>query len=350
MNISLQEIARLLKAQLVGEDLLIKGLAFLEEAQPGDLSFLESELFLEKAKRSQASALLVPPGLLLAGKSCLQVENPRLAFVKVLSLFHQEKAFPPGIHPTVILGQHCQIAPSATIMAYCVLGDKVVIEDQVILFPFVFLGDQVHIGRESVLFPQVTVYHNVRIGKRVRIHSNTVIGSDGFGYETTPEGLVKVPHLGTVEIGDEVEIGANCAIDRAKVGATRIGEGTKIDNLVQIGHNVKIGRHCLIAGQTGIAGSATLEDQVTLAGQVGVADHVTVRKGVVACGQAGIIGNIPPGEIVSGYPARPHSHQLRVLAAQNQLPELLKEFRQIRKKVEEIEKKIESFQHREDGE
>lgn len=339
MPFTLSKLAELVNGSVVGEDVEITGLAGLDDAKAGDLVFVESPSWLPLAERSPAAAVIVPEGVRVRGKPCLEVRNPRLAFADALSLFSQPGEITPYIHHTVVMGEGCNVSPTATIMAYSVLGNNVTIGDGVVIYPHVYIGDQTTIGDQSVIYPNVTIRERVTIGRRVRIHSGAVIGSDGFGYVKDGERHVKIVHLGTVEIEDDVEIGSCTCVDRAKTGATRIGQGTKIDNLVQIAHNCQIGKNCIIVGQVGLCGSVKVEDNVIIAGQAGIHGHRTIGEGAIVGAQAGVIGNVPPGVTVSGYPAREHASQMRAYAAVQRLPELMDRVRALEARLKALEDK-----------
>jgi len=228
------------------------------------------------------------------------------------------------------------LGKDVAIGANCYVGCDAVIGDGSVLFPGAFIGEGVRLGCECRLYPNTVIYSRCVVGNRVIMHAGVVIGADGFGYTCRDQAFVKLPHAGIVEIGDDVEIGANTAIDRAKTGATVIGSGTKIDNLVHIAHNCKIGRNCVIVALVGIAGSVNIGDGVTLAGQVGVADHVSIEDGSVVAARAGVIGNVPRGSVVSGFPARDHRLEKRAQAARLHLPELMQRLKALEAEVEKL--------------
>jgi UDP-3-O-[3-hydroxymyristoyl] glucosamine N-acyltransferase len=336
----LSHIAELLGGRHVGDDVEITGLATLVEAEAGDLAFLESTKYLPQARDSGASALLVPPDLEVADRPAVLVPNPRIAFAHALSLFNGHAPPEPSVHPTAVLEDGATVSPTAAVMAFSFVGKDSVIGDRAVIHPLVHVGRGVTVGADTVLYPHVTVYDRVTLGERVRVHSGSVLGADGFGYEVENGEHLKVPHIGTVVIEDDVEIGALCAVDRAKTGATRIGRGSKIDNLVQIGHNVRIGEHCLIVAQVGLGGSVELGDYVALAGQAGVADHNSIGKGARVGAKSGVISDVSPGEVVAGFPARPHKQWLRTKAAQNRVPDLLVQVREMEQRIRDLEAKL----------
>lgn len=328
---SLAELAALTGATIQGDpDWRVEQIRVPEEAGPKDLIFLLDRRWKQAIVLSQARAVLLPKTLaqiLPPEKSGLLVDDPRAALATLLQLFHRPVQPSAGIHPSVLLGQDCQIDPSAWIGPYCVLGDRVRIGPGSVLKAHVYVGSDSRIGSDCLLYPQITLYDRVQLGHRVIVHSGTVIGADGYGFYLQDGRHHKIPQTGGVEIGDDVEIGALVTIDRGTVGHTRIGAGSKIDNQVQIGHNVRVGQHCLIVAQTGIAGSTVLEDYVTLAGQTGVAGHLHIGRGVTAAGKSGITHDLPAGMKVSGFPAQEHRQELKQQALLRQLPELLKDLK-----------------------
>jgi UDP-3-O-[3-hydroxymyristoyl] glucosamine N-acyltransferase len=324
----------LIGAEVVGDaTLVLHGFAPADRAQSGDLTFAENENYFARAEQSAASAIIVDGQFSSIRKTLIRVANARLAFAKVLPLFFPEPVYTPGIHPTAIIAPTAQIDSSAHVGPYCVVGEQVWIGPRSVLQGHNHLGAHCHLGEEVMLFPQVTLYPGTELGNRVRIHSGTVIGSDGFGYVQDNGSHRKVPQIGNVVIRDDVEIGANVTIDRGALGPTTIGRGSKIDNLVQIGHNVTLGEHCLIVSQVGIAGSTKLGNYVILAGQVGVAGHLKIGNRVSIAAQSGVMHNIPDGEKWLWTPAQPDRQAKRQMLALQQLPELLRRVSQLEKKL-----------------
>jgi UDP-3-O-[3-hydroxymyristoyl] glucosamine N-acyltransferase len=252
------------------------------------------------------------------------VANPRLAFAKALAAFFPEPKFAAGIHPSSVLAASAQVDPTAHIGPHCTIGERVKIGARTVLQAGNFIGDDSVVGDETNLFPNVTVYPRTQIGRRVRIHAGAVIGSDGFGYVFDSGIHRKVPQIGKVVIGDDVEIGSNTSVDRGALGSTVIGQGTKIDNLVQIGHNVEIGEHSILCAQVGIAGSAKLGKYCVLAGQVGIAGHLKIGNQVTIGSKSGVMHNIPDGEQWLGIPAQPDRKAKRMMIAMQRVPDLLK--------------------------
>jgi UDP-3-O-[3-hydroxymyristoyl] glucosamine N-acyltransferase len=333
MPFTAAEIARLLQGEVVGDgSVLLHNFAPADRAKPGDLTFAENAEYFARAEQSMASAVIVADAF-SSRKVLIRVPNARVAFAKVLAVFFPEPVFPPGIHPTAIVAASARIDPAACIGPYCVIGEGTRIGARSVLQGGNYVGAHCQIGEEVNLFPNVTVYSRTEIGNRVRIHSGTVIGSDGFGY-VQEEGIHrKVPQVGNVILHEDVEIGANATIDRGALGPTVIGKGTKIDNLVQIGHNVVIGEYCLLISQTGIAGSTQLGHYVSLGGQVGLAGHLKIGNHVTVAAQSGVMHHIPEGEKWFGYPAQPDAKTKRQVIAIHHLPELLRRVAALEKKL-----------------
>ncbi len=350
------EIARLLQATCLGDPkTLITGVAGLDATAPGTISFIEDPKLLSAALSSSASAIIAPVSMLeglqneqkraskrsvSVGKPIVFTLNPRLSFAKVMEMLQPVSLPEKGVHPSAVIEKDAHIGAGVTIREGCYVGHHAHIGDGAILYPHVVIGDGAQIGDASVLFPSVVLYHHVQIGKRVRIHAGTVIGSDGFGYVSDGKAHHKVPQVGTVIVEDDVEIGANVSIDRATMGATRIGEGTKIDNLVQIAHNVQIGRNCILCGQVGLSGSVVVEDDVVMAGQAGLRDHVKIGKGAILGAKAGIMADVGAGEFVMGAPAVPQREYMKTEAASRKLPEMARQLRRLEKQMAELQLRL----------
>jgi UDP-3-O-[3-hydroxymyristoyl] glucosamine N-acyltransferase len=318
-------IAELLRGNVAGDaEREIQGVAALEAAGPTELAYVENARSLDQAAAWAAGCLLVPEGMSLPGHTTIAVSHPKLALIRAAAALHPVPSAAPGIHPTAV------VAPDAKLNPDCSVGPNVVIEGGVTvgagtrLCPGVFLGAGVRVGAQCILHPHVTVYPGAQIGDRVILHAGVVIGSDGFGYVFAEGRQEKFPQLGRIVIEDDVEIGSNTTLDRGSLGATVIGQGTKIDNLVQIAHNVKIGRHCIIVSQTGISGSTEVGDYVVMAGQVGIGEHVRVEDRVIIGGQAGVLPGkiVRSGSIIWGTPSRPMSEFKKTLARLARLDEL----------------------------
>lgn len=316
----------------------IIGLAALADAGPGDLSFLGNSKYKADVAKTRASVVLVPQdyaGEPAADQLHLVVANPSVALAMICARIEQQ-LWPkpaPGVHPTAVLGAGVIVPASATIGPLCVIESGVRLGERVHLQAQVFVGRAAVIGDDCWLMPRASVAAECVLGNRVRLQSGAVVGSDGFGYEFVKGRHEKVPQVGIVKVGDDVEIGANSTLDRARFSRTDIGEGTKIDNLVQIAHNVRVGKHCLICAQAGISGSTTLGDYVVLGGQAGLGGHITLGKGVKAGGQAGITSDVPAGEFVNGTPAIPYMLERRLAILHQRLPDLFK-------RVETLERQI----------
>jgi UDP-3-O-[3-hydroxymyristoyl] glucosamine N-acyltransferase len=334
MPFTAAEIATHLGGEVIGDGAtLLTGFAPASTAVAGDLTFAENEIYFMRAQQSAAAAILVDTVAPPSTKALIRVPNARIAFAKVLPLFFPEPAFAAGTHPSAVVAASAQIDPSAHIGPCCVIGEGVRIGARAVLEGSNFVGQNCQLGTDVRLFPNVVLYARSVIGHRVRIHAGTVIGSDGFGYVLDTGAHRKVPQIGQVIIHDDVEIGANVTIDRGALGPTTIGKGTKIDNLVQIGHNVVIGDHCLVVSQTGIAGSTKLGSYVTLAGQVGLAGHLKIGNRVTIAAQSGVMHDIPDGQKWFGTPAQPDRKMKRQLLASQQLPELMR-------RVSELERQL----------
>ncbi len=333
---ALGELARLVDGMLEGDDgITITGAGTLDEVRRGQIAFVESDDLLPEGENSEASALIVPTHIRSCRKPLIRTKNPRFAFGKVLSVFAPGREIRPGIDPTAVVGERVELGANVHIGPLAYVGDGARVGDRTVIHAQAHVGRDVALGDDCEIFPHVVLYDGVVLGARVQVHAGAAIGADGFGYTPVDGRHEKMPQIGHVVIEDDVEIGANSCIDRATVTATRIGRGTKIDNLVHIAHNCKIGRNCLICGQVGISGSTVVGDRVIMAGQVGVNDHIEIGSGAVLGGQAGVISDVPEGQFYSGYPARPHAQAMRVYAALRRLPTLEKRIRQLEKLLEQ---------------
>lgn len=337
VEITAAEIGKLIGGKVIGcTDMPVTGIGMVDDALEGDVVLADNEKYFERAICGRASCIICGDGgdPETRGKAVIVSEKPGEAFEKVLELFRGEEPLPDvGIGSGAVIEPGVVIGEGVSIGANCYIGRDVVLGDGCALFPNVYVGDGCRIGRNCRLYAGVNIYWGCRLGENVILHSGVVIGADGFGYRPGPGGLVKFPHAGSVEIGDDVEIGANSTIDRAKAGATVIGRGTKIDNLVHIAHNAKIGEYCVVVAQTGVAGSARIGNGVTLAAQSGVKDHVTVGDGAVVAGRAGVINDIENGLTVSGFPARDHKTEKRAEAVRMRLPEMMERLRELEREV-----------------
>lgn len=337
----LSELAGLLGAELSGSgDTEITGAAGVREAREGHITFITGKNYLKDLERSRASAVLVPTDTPDMPLPLLRVKNPRLAFAQVIELFYVKPYNPTGVSDRAAVGKDVTIGKDCSIHPFAVLADKVRIGNRVTIYPGVFVGQESVIDDDSVIYANASIGHKIAMGKRVIIHSGTVIGSDGFGFVTEGGKHHKIPQVGGVIIEDDVEIGANCSIDRATLGNTLIKKGTKLDNQVQIAHNVTIGEHCLLAGQVGIAGSSTLGNYVVLGGQAGVADHISVGDRVMAGGGTAITKDVEAGRIIAGFNAMPIRDWLKVQVILPKLSELNKSIKRLEKQLQEMKEQI----------
>ncbi|QRO01136.1 UDP-3-O-(3-hydroxymyristoyl)glucosamine N-acyltransferase [Archangium violaceum] len=342
----LGELAAHVGGELVGDaGLLITGLNGLSEAVPGELSFYGNPRYRRQYEASRASAVLVGPDTdVREGVSLVRVVNPHLAFAKLSSLFHPRPSYVAGVRPGAHVHSEARVHPEAAVMAGATVEKNATVGARAVLFPGAYVGEGASIGEDSLLYPNVTVREHCQVGARVILHASSVVGADGFGFAFNPEGEsgpehFKVPQAGIVRIEDDVEVGACTTIDRATIGETVIGRGSKLDNLVQIAHNVKVGPLSLICAQAGVSGSAELGTGVVLAGQVGVVGHIRVGDLAKVGAQSGVAHDVEDGQVVSGSPAMPHREWLRMSAALGQISDLLKEVRTLRRRVETLEKK-----------
>jgi len=342
MRKSLKDIAKLIDGEIVGnEDTMITGVCGIKEACKGDITFIANPKYAPFMDKTLASAIITSREIQKTDKPIVRTQDPSLAFAKILSLIApDEVSQPQGVHPTAIIGKNVSLGKDAAVGPYAVIEDSVGIADNTVIHAGCFIGHHTKIGSNCIIYPNVSIRERITIGNRVIIHCGTVIGSDGFGFATIRGSHHKIPQIGTVIIEDNVEIGANVTIDRARFDKTFIGRGTKIDNLVQIAHNVIIGEDSIIVAQAGVSGSTTIGKNVTLAGQAGLVGHITVGDGAIAAAQAGVTKSIPANTLVSGYPAKPHTVAKRVNACVQNLPKLYDIVTQLKKKIEELEKKL----------
>ncbi len=341
MSLTLSQIAERVGATLPGDgDLEIRAVAGLREAQPGDISFLSNPKYKGLLAVTRASAVLVARGLGLPSSArLLEVDNPDVAFAKVTEFFRPPPVvYPPGVHPSAVIAGNARVGRDAYIGPNVVVHEGAVIGDRCVLEAGVVVGHQARLGDDVHLYAGAVLRENVVLGNRVVIHNNSVIGSDGFGYTVDAQGVrTKVPQVGIVRVGDDVEIGANVCVDRARFGETRIGNGVKIDNLVQIAHNVVIGDHVVLVAQVGISGSTVVGPHAILAGQVGVAGHLSIGAKAVVGAQGGVTKDVPPGAYVWGTPATPFEKYSRNLSHINRLPKLLERVAELEQRLAALE-------------
>ncbi len=341
----LGELAAHVGGELLGDSsLLIHGLNGLEEAGPGDVSFYGNARYRRQFETSKASAVLVghdaPPR---EGVALVRVANPHLAYAKLLQLFHPVSRPAAGVRPGAWVHPEATVHPEAVVLPGASVDRGGRVGARTVLYPGAYVGEQAEVGDDCILYPNVTVRERCIVGARVILHASSVVGADGFGFAFNPEGAAgpehfKIPQVGIVRIEDDVEVGACTCIDRATVGETVVGRGTKLDNLVQIAHNVRVGPLSLICAQAGVSGSAEIGTGVVLAGQVGVVGHIRVGDLAKVGAQSGVAHDVPDGQVVSGSPAVPHREWLRASAAAGQMADLLKEVRALRRRVETLEK------------
>ncbi|MBA2649782.1 MAG: UDP-3-O-(3-hydroxymyristoyl)glucosamine N-acyltransferase [Legionella sp.] len=343
MNSSLRDIASLVQGVVLGDDSIkVIRLSTLDDIQPGALIFVDSDSSLKIAEASSAACILVNRSITQSNKPLIQVPHAFKAFIQLLNHFHAPVNPTCGIHPSAVVADNVDIGEGVYVGPYVVIEAGTSIGDNCILKSHIHIGSNVTIGSNTTIHSQVTVYDNCQIGSKVIIHASTVIGSDGFGYINVDGKHLKVPHVGHVVIHDEVEIGANTAIDRATMGATVIGEGTKIDNLVQVAHSVQLGKHNILCGFTGIAGSTTSGDNVIFAANVGVSDHVKIDAGVILGARTGVPPNkhLKAGNIYLGNPARPRELALKHELAANRVPLIQKNIKTLANRLDQLEKQL----------
>lgn len=335
----LREIAELIGGEIIGDpETVIKGVAGISDASEGDITFLSNLKFVKECSESKASCVMVKDVIPDIKKAQLKVGNPYYAFARLLGHFYVKHLMPSGISDKAYISDKAQTGKDVSISPMVFISDGVSIGDKTVIYPGVVIGENVSIGDECILYPNVTIRENIKIGSRVIIHPGAVIGSDGFGYVFEKGVHYKVPQVGGVIIGDDVEIGANVTIDRATTGNTVIGKGTKIDNLVQIAHNVKIGENSIVVAQVGVGGSTEIGSFVVIGGQVGIADHAKIDDGCMIGAQSGIMGHLKKG-IYSGSPVIPHRDWLKAVAIFARLPELNKRMKELEDKIETIERR-----------
>ena len=341
MVATVEQLAALVRGRLVGDgSISIHSARPVEQAGPGDITFIENERYAKMLRTSPASAAIVGPHFKRTAATpavpvIIEVEDPILAFLAVRS--HLKGADKPrwtGVHPMAWVAPSARIGADVAIYPFVYVGEDAVIGDGTTLHPGVVVGDRCTIGKDTIVHPNAVLYSDVSLGDRVEVHSGTVLGGDGFGYRQVEGKHVKVPQTGRVEVGNDVEIGANCTVDRATFEATRIGEGTKIDNLVMIGHNNQIGRHNILCGQVGIAGSCKTGDYVIMAGQAGIKDNTEIGDQVVVGAQAGVHRNVPSGQQILGSPAIPIREQRRLFQMIARLPDMHRQIRELSAQVE----------------
>jgi len=336
MKKTLKEIAEISDGEVLGdENTIITNVAGITEAKKGDITFVSNPKYIQFIETTNASAIIISE----TQKEKIKIpaivsKNPYLSYAKIIMHIAKEtEKHPSGISKNCSISKSAKIEGCVAISDFVVIDENAEIGDGTIIYPNCYIGRNSKIGKNCLIYPNVTIRENITIGNNVIIHSGTVIGCDGFGYVQENGSFKKIPQIGIVEIADDVEIGANVTIDRAATGKTFIGRGTKIDNLVQIAHNVHIGENSIIVSQAGISGSTKIGNGVTVAGQAGLVGHITVGDGAVIAARAGVIGDIAPKETVSGYPARPHKHAMKIYALIQKLPELFEEIKKLKTRI-----------------
>ena len=339
-SFTLGRLADALGASLLGDAArVVTGVAPLETAGPEHVSFLTDRKYLKQAEASRAGAFLVPRDVTDLPGALLQVDHPQQALIAVLELFHPEAPAPPGAHPAACVAEGARIDRTASVGPLAVVEAGAVVGPRSRVGALSFVGAGAVLGEDVRLYPRVVVREGVRIGDRVIVHSGAVLGADGFGYAFDGRAHRKIRQVGGLRIEDDVEIGANTTIDRATLGDTVVRRGTKIDNLVQIGHNCDVGEDVILVSQVGIAGSSRVGNRAMLAGQVGVADHVTIGAGAILTAKSGVPNDVPAGEVWGGLPSRPVADTRRIWASETKLPELIKRVRALEKRVRELEER-----------
>lgn len=336
---TLYELAQYLNGRIAGDgNVLIEGVRGIDEAGKGDLTFISDAKYRKKLETTGASAILVSPDLEAAGKNLLIVEDPHTALAKALTLFYPQDHGPAQRSPLAFIDETAIVSAEAVVYPGVYVGRMAIIERGVVLYPGVYIGPEAAVGEESILYPGVTVYRKCLIGKRVVLHAGVVVGADGFGFAKPGRNNIKIPQVGIVQIDDDVEIGANATIDRATLDRTWIQRGVKIDNLVQVAHNVVIGEYSVIVAQVGISGSTKLGKGVIIGGQAGLVGHIELGDHVMVGAQSGIHKDVAPFQVVMGSPQRPHRDFLRIEACVSRLPEMRQAVTALEKKMAELER------------
>ncbi|APG25486.1 MAG: UDP-3-O-(3-hydroxymyristoyl)glucosamine N-acyltransferase [Syntrophotalea acetylenica] len=338
---TLNELAALLGAEVVGDgSVVIHRMAPIDSAGPGDITFVANPRYLARLKDTTASAVIIKPGFECPGLAMLVCDNPYLAFAKVLTALHGQRPAPRGVMDGAWVDSTAELGEDITVYPGCVVGKNVRIGRGTILYPGVVLYDGVEVGEDCLVHAGVLVREGCRIGHRVIVQPGAVIGSDGFGFAPDGRGYYKIPQVGIVVLEDDVEVGANVCIDRAAMGVTLVKRGTKIDNLVQIAHNVTIGEDTILVAQVGIAGSSKVGNHCTIGGQAGLAGHIKIGDNTMVAAQSGIMSDLPAGQVFSGTPGMPHREWLKASAAVKNLPSMRKTVSSLQKRIEELEKLV----------
>ncbi|MGR8981613.1 MAG: UDP-3-O-(3-hydroxymyristoyl)glucosamine N-acyltransferase [Gammaproteobacteria bacterium] len=346
MPITIKDLAEACGARIEGGDpsILLYSAGEITSAKQNQVTQLTNSRYSSYVQNTEASACFIAEGFSVENipenLALLICDDPEICFIKSVKLLHPEMSYAPQIAPQAVLEKNVALGESLYIGPYAVIGENSSIGDNSEILAGAYLGKNVKVGKNCRIYPYAVIYDNVEIGENVIIHSGAIIGADGFGYKFRNHAHIKVPQVGNVIIEDNVEIGANTCIDRGALGSTVIGEGSKIDNLVQIGHNNKVGKHVIMCGQTGVSGSCVIDDYAILAGSAGVADHVTIGKGAIVMARAGVAGNVPPGVQVFGSPAKERKTAYKEQAAISKLPDLLKKVKLLEEKIEKLQQQL----------
>jgi len=340
-NKTLQELADFIGGEVIGDPrLVVSGISSLDAAQEGEITFVAQPKYIPQAHKTRASAVIVPQNIEDITKPLIVTENPYLAYAKIATLFHQHPPVPRGVSEGAVVGEQTRIGKDVSIYPMAFIGNKVTIADRVVIYPHTFIGDESFVDQDTIIYSHVSIRERCRIGKRVIIHSGTVVGSDGFGFAPDGSRYHKIPQVGTVQIDDDVEIGANNTIDRGALGRTWIKRGVKTDNLVHIAHNVVVGEDTLLVAQVGVSGSTTIGNHVTLAGQVGVVGHLTIGDNTMVGAKTGVSASLPANSIVSGYPHMPHRQWLKSSRCFPLLPEMRKKLSRLEEQLKNLEEAL----------
>lgn len=340
--LTLSEISKLVNGKLKGDGSVeINSVADLEGAKPGDISFVAEEKYLKKVIKSKAKAFIVKEGLEIKDKPYISVSNPYYAIARILEKTCLKETFSKGIHPSAIISKSARIGKNVAILPYVIIEDNASIGNDTIIYPNCYIGENARVGDSCLIYPEVTIRERVIVGNKVIIHSGAILGSDGFGYAKMEDGTYyKIPQVGTVEIEDDVEIGANVCIDRATFNRTLVKKGAKIDNLVHIAHNCVVEENAILAGQVGLSGSVTIKKGAILAGQVGISDHLEVGENSFILAQSGVSKNIPAGKAYWGYPAQEARTAWKTLAEMKKISSLIEKVKILEAKIKELETRI----------
>ena len=340
---TLRELAEHVNGKVIGdEDLQISGVAGIEEANGGEITFLSNPRYGKKVGETKASALIASQKVDGFNGSVLLTQNPYLAYAKIVGLFHKRVLPSPGIDANAVIGKGAKIGKNCSISPFVFIGEDAEIGERVVIYPFVFIGSGVKIGDDTRIYANCSIREGCTVGNRVIIHAGAVIGSDGFGFAKDGKAYYKIPQVGTVQIDEDVEIGANCTIDRAALGTTWIKRGVKIDNLVHIAHNVVVGEDTVLVAQVGISGSTRIGNNVTLAGQVGIIGHLTIGDNAMVGAKSGVAADVGAGKVVSGIPAYDHRDWLKTSMCLPNISDMRRQLRRLMQEVEALKAKAES--------